>query len=334
MVMSGRSRLRGAIIGTGGIANAHARGYIANGEAVSMVAVCDVAKDRAEAFTEQYGFGTPYSDVAQLLEKERPDVVSICTPNFLHAPLTIQALEAGVNVLCEKPMATTLEDAERMKATAERTGKTLYIGFNHRFIGKFRLAKDLLDSGEFGKLLTARIAIGHGMYERLSKTWFAERSKSGGGTFIDNGVHMLDMLRWYGGSITSVSAQAHRLLMDRGDVEDNAIAVFRLGNGGIASLQCSWTWPPTYTLLFSMICERGTIDLSTDNVIVYRAGAKETETLTPPPLDAAAEQIRHFLAAARGELATFVTPDDGIAAVRAALAAYESSDSGRTVELG
>ncbi len=163
--------------------------------------------------------------------------------------------------------------------------------------------------------------------------WFADRSKSGGGTFIDNGVHMLDMLRWYGGSITSVSAQADRLLMERGDVEDNAIAVFRLGNGGIASLQCSWTWPPKYTLLFHMICERGTIDLSADDVVVFRTGNDAPQTLTPPTIDTAGEQARHFLAAARGEQPPFVSADDGMAAVRVALGAYESSDTGRTISL-
>jgi predicted dehydrogenase len=325
-------RLRVAIIGTGGIANSHARGYLANA-AAEVVAVCDVEAERAQAFAEKYGFGTPYSDPAVLLREEKPDAVSICTPNFLHAPLTILALEAGASVLCEKPMATNLADAERMKDAAQRSGKALYIGFNHRFIGKFRLGKDLLDSGDYGKLLAARIAIGHGDYARLSGMWFADRSKSGGGTFIDNGVHMLDMLRWYGGSITSVSAQAHRLLMERGDVEDNAIAVFRLGNGGIASLQCSWTWPPRYTLLFHMICERGTIDLSGDDVIAFRKGDGEPRTLTPPTIDTAGEQARHFLAAARGETAPFVSADDGIAAVRVALGAYESSDTGRTVAL-
>ena len=327
------ARLRVAIIGTGGIANSHARGYQANTDTADVVAVCDVEEGRAQEFATKYGYPKAYSDVATLLREQRPDAVSICTPNYLHAPLTIQALEAGAGVLCEKPMATTLADAQRMKETAERTGKTLYIGFNHRFIGKFRMGKDLLDSGDYGKLVAARIAVGHGMYERLSQMWFAQRDKSGGGTFIDNGVHMLDMLRWYGGSFTEVSAQAHRLLMTQGDVEDNAIGVFRLGNGGIASLQCSWTWPPTYTLLFHMICERGTIDLSGDSVIVYRAGDEHPQTLTPPEIDTAGEQARHFLAAVRGEQPPFVSADDGIAAVRVALGAYESSNTGRTVKL-
>src|SRR6185312_6414089 len=144
-------------------------------------------------------------------------------------------------------------------------------------------------------------------------------------------VHMLDMLRWYGGSLTTAQAQVKRLKMAQGDVEDNAIAVFQLGNGGMASLQCSWTWPPSYTLLFHMICERGTIDLSGEDVIAYRDGEAARETIQIPPSDNNAQQVAHFLAAARSEEPALVTPDDGIAAVRAALAAYQSSDQGRTV---
>jgi UDP-N-acetylglucosamine 3-dehydrogenase len=326
-------KLRVAIIGTGNIADAHARGFKANAAEAEVVAVCDVDEQRAGEFAAKHDFGTVYTDLTSLLGAEQPDAVSICTPNYLHAPQSIQALESGTHVLCEKPMATNLTDAEAMKAAAEWAGRVLYIGFNHRFIGKFNLAKQLLDSGEYGRLLAARIALGHGMYERLSRTWFGNSALSGGGTLIDNGVHMIDMLRWYGGSITAISAQAHRLLATEGDVEDNAIAVMQLANGGIASLQCSWTWPPKYTLLFSMICEHGTLDLSGNEVVAFKSGDEAPCTLDTPVLDHNAEQVRAFLAAARGDQPPFVTPDDGLAAVRVALSAYESSKTGRTVTL-
>ncbi len=326
-------KMKVAIIGGGGIANSHVGGYKNNSNAAELVAVCDVNEEAAKAFAAKHGIPDVYSDVQKLLAQPEIEAVSICTPNFLHAPLSIQALEAGKNVLCEKPMATTVTDAQKMKATADSTGKVLYIGFNHRFIGKFHLAKTLLDGGEFGRLLVARVAIGHNMYARLDSTWFAQKDRSGGGTFIDNGVHMIDMLRWYGGSITSVSGQAHGLKLKQGDVEDNAIGLFTLGNGGMASLQCSWTWPGGYSLLFHMICENGTIDLSTNDVIVQRTGSEESETLTPPPMDAWSEEVKHFLAASRGEEAPFVRPDDGIEAVKVAVACYESSSTGRTVQL-
>ena len=325
------TKQRVAIIGTGNIARSHANGYTANADAAELVAVADVDEGRARAFAEQYGIGATYRDAGELLAHARPDAVSICTPNYLHAPLSIQALEAGAAVLCEKPMATSVADAERMAQAAERRGRTLYIGFNHRFIPKFAKGKELLEGGEYGKLLVCRIAIGHGMWEQLGRMWFAQRRLAGGGTLIDNGVHMLDMLRWYGGSITSAQAQTKRLKLTEGDVEDNAIALFQLGTGGMASLQCSWTWPPHYTLLFHMICEHGTIDLSGDEVVAYHVGDEGPRAIPLPRRDPNAEQIAHFLAAARGEERPFVTPADGIAAVRAALAAYESSATGRQV---
>ena len=326
-----RPRMRVAIIGTGSIAERHVAGYHANADAAEVVAVCDVDGDRARTFAKRHNVRHAYTDAAELLDEQRPEAVSICTPNYLHAPQTIMALEAGASVLCEKPMATTLDDAKAMRTAAARADRVLYIGFNHRFIGKFNLAKRLLDSGDFGRLLVARIAIGHGMYERLSTTWFGDRTRSGGGTFIDNGVHMLDLLRWYGDRIASISAHAHRLLVQSGDVEDNAIAVMQLGNGGMASLQCSWTWPPLYTMQFHMICERGTIDLGGDDVVTFRTGDKAPRVTASPAMNAHAEQVRHFLAAARGEEKPFVTPDDGLSAVRVALGAYESSNTGRTV---
>ncbi len=327
------NKQRVAIIGTGNIARAHANAYRANAAVAEVVAVADVDLPRAQAFAQQHSVSAAFGDASAMLRAIQPDAVSVCAPNYLHEPLSVACLEAGAAVLCEKPMSTSLEGAQRMKAASERTGKTLYIGFNHRFIGKFARAKEMLDGGTYGKMLVCRIAIGHGMFERLGQMWFAHKELSGGGTLIDNGVHMLDMLRWYGGSIVSAQAQVKRLRLTTGDVEDNAIAVFELGNGGIASLQCSWTWPPSYTLLFSMICERGTIDLSTNDVISYLEGDAAPVTTVIPPTDNNALQIKHFLGAARGEEPSFVTPDDGIAAVRAALASYTSSDEGRTVKL-
>jgi predicted dehydrogenase len=251
----------------------------------------------------------------------------------LHASQTIQSLQAGAHVFCEKPMATTLDDAHRMKEAAEHAGKILYIGFNHRLMGRFQLGKQMIDDGTLGRLLVARIFAGHDSYQRLSKIWFGDRARSGGGTLLDNGIHMLDMLRWYGGGTSEVCAQVGRLVVTEGDVEDNAIALFRLGTGGMASLQCSWTCPPEYRVLFHMICEHGAVDLSTDEVVISRHGAGESEIITAPPINSYTAQVGRFLAALRGEEPPFVTADDGIAVQKAVIGAYESSETGRTVAL-
>src|SRR5690349_6216632 len=121
------SKLRVGIIGTGGIANAHAGGYKGNLDKADLVAVCDVREDAATAFKERHGFREVWTDYHKLLESDHVDCVSVCTPNFLHAPVSIEALQNGKHVLCEKPMATSVADAEKMKAASEASGKVLYI---------------------------------------------------------------------------------------------------------------------------------------------------------------------------------------------------------------
>jgi predicted dehydrogenase len=325
------AKLRVGIIGTGGIANAHAGGYKGNLDKCELAVVCDVREDAARAFAERHGFAEVVTDYHALLASDKVDCVSVCTPNFLHAPVSIEALQNGKHVLCEKPMATSVADAEKMKAAAEASGKVLYIGFNHRFIGNFHTGKKMIE--RLGKPIAMRVAVGHGSYDRLQKTWFGQKEKSGGGTLIDNGVHMIDMIRYYFGPIESVQGQVSRVLITEGDVEDNGFALYKLANGAIASLQCSWTWPGGYHLLFEAICENGTLKLDEGKCEVFDNSLPGKILPDVPNMDSWREETGHFLRAAAGEIPPFVTPDDGIAAVKAAVGAYESSETGQAVRI-
>lgn len=325
-------KLRVGIIGTGGIANSHARGYKANVDKAELVAVCDIVEESARSFAERHGFAEVFTDYKELLASGKVDCVSVCTPNYLHSPVSIEALRQGVHVLCEKPMATTIPDAEQMVPEAEKSGKVLYIGFNHRFIPNFYKGKEVVES-RLGKLLAARVAVGHGMALRLQETWFAEKAKSGGGTLIDNGVHMIDMLRWYFGDIVEISAQTSRMVISKGDVEDNAIAIFRLAGGASASLQCSWTWWGGYHLYFEAICEKGVLTLDSGKCILYDTSQDHSTELELPSMDPWQEEISHFLEACAGLKPPFVTPQDGLEAVKVAVSAYESDRSGRALRI-
>jgi len=132
------------IIGTGGIANSHAQGYLVNRDMCELTAVCDIDKERVKAYAERHSVKNIYTDYGKMLKSDVVDAVSVCLPNNLHATATLDALAAGKHVLCEKPMATTVQDAEKMAQEAERTGLVLYIGFNHRFIARFLRARRLL----------------------------------------------------------------------------------------------------------------------------------------------------------------------------------------------
>jgi predicted dehydrogenase len=184
-----------------------------------------------------------------------------------------------------------------------------------------------------GKPVALRVAVGHGGYRGLQKTWFGQKEKSGGGTLIDNGVHMIDMIRWYFGPIESAQGQVSRVLITEGDVEDNGFALYKLANGAIASLQCSWTWPGGYHLLFEAICENGTLRLDEGKCEVFDNTLPGKLLPDVPNMDSWKEETGHFLRAAALEIPPFVTPEDGLAAVKAAVGAYESSEKGTSVKI-
>lgn len=123
-----------------------------------IIAVCDIVPDRANAAAQRYG-AQAYTDYIELLKNEEIEAISVCTPNYLHARITVAALEAGKHVLCEKPMATSLTDAEKMNEAAAKSGKILMIGHNQRFVPSHQKAKQLIESGEVGKVYSFRTAL-------------------------------------------------------------------------------------------------------------------------------------------------------------------------------
>ena len=198
-------KLRAAIVGCGGIARSHANGYTVCPD-TEIVALCDLLPEKAQKFAEEHCPGaTPkiYTDYHEMFAKENLDAVSVTTWNSEHAPITIAALEAGINVLCEKPMAMNTADAEKMKAAAEKSGKLLQIGFVRRYENTTRHIQNLIRDGFMGDLYYAKA-----QYLRRNGCpggWFADKSFSGGGPLIDLGVHVIDLVRYLAGGPKPVS---------------------------------------------------------------------------------------------------------------------------------
>jgi len=319
------------IIGTGGIANSHALGYLTNRDVCELTAVCDIDKEKVKAFAERHGVKKTYTDYGKMLKSDVVDAVSVCLPNNLHATATLDALAAGKHVLCEKPMATTVQEAEKMAQEAARTGLVLYIGFNHRFIASFFKGKEIAE--KLGPPIALRIAYGHTLAESLAERWFSKKAVSGGGTLLDNGVHMIDMTRWYFGEVSEVSAQVGKYVLPKGDVEDNAIILLRLRNGAIASLQFSWSWWGATGLEFEALCTNGTLTIEGSRLSYYKREAQTWVIPDLPRMDGWKEETRHFVEAVAEGREPFVTPKDGLQALKIALAAYESCQTGKTIKL-
>ena len=240
------------VIGCGKIAQVrHIPEYADNADC-KIVGLFDINLDRAKELAEKYD-AIAYDSVEALLANEEIDAVSICTSNATHASITIDALKAGKDVLCEKPMAITLEECEAMVATAKETGKKLMIGQNQRLAKAHEVAKELISAGKLGKILTFRTAFGHGGPETWSvdpgkNTWFFDKKKAAMGAMADLGIHKTDLIQYLLGSKV-VATQATLTTLDKKGaddqligVDDNAICLYTMANGSIGTMTASWTY--------------------------------------------------------------------------------------------
>lgn len=190
--------LKLAIVGCGSIAHLHADSYKKLGDRVEFTACCDIDEEKAKRFAERFGFAKYYTDERQMFAENRIDAVSVCTWNAAHKECTIIALEAGANVMCEKPMAMNTAEALEMKAAAEKAGKLLMIGFVRRHGNDAATALDFIQKGYLGDIYYVKAS-----YLRRAGfpgNWFGDKAYSGGGPLIDLGVHVIDLSRYLMGN--------------------------------------------------------------------------------------------------------------------------------------
>lgn len=236
------------VIGCGKITQVrHAPEYADNPDC-QLTAWFDAVGERAEDMAKLYG-GTAYKSVDELLASG-VDAVSVCVANADHANTAVRALEAGCNVLCEKPMATTIEDCERMIQAAKKSGKRLLIGHNQRFAKAHIEARRMIQSGEIGKVLTFHTMFGHPGPENWTgqkNSWFFDKSRAAFGSLADLGIHKTDLMHFLlGDPIISVSAIAGAVDKKYPDgkpinVDDNALCLYRTKSGVIGQMHVSWT---------------------------------------------------------------------------------------------
>ena len=240
------------IIGCGKIAQVrHIPEYTANPD-TEVYGFYDLNLARAEELAKKYG-GKAYASYEELLAAPEIEAVSVCVANHAHAEISIAALKAGKHVLCEKPMAITLEECEAMVAAAKESGKYLMIGQNQRLAKAHMKARELIRQGAIGKVLTFRTIFGHGGPETWSvdpgkNTWFFDKTKAAMGAMADLGIHKTDMIQ-YVLDTKIVKTQAVLTTLDKRDatgqligVDDNAICIYQMENGVIGTMTASWTY--------------------------------------------------------------------------------------------
>ena len=229
-------RFRAGLIGCGGIARAHMRGY-RQLEGVEVVAAAEIDADRLRPFADTWNIPGRYTDYQVMLEQESLDIVSVCTPPFVHCAPTVACAESGVRgILCEKPMAMNLSEADQMLEACERAGTRLQIDHVYRFERNFQKVKELVEGGAIGDLIViSGKCVGP---PRRSEHWNGQYRFGGGGWLMAQGTHLFDLFRLYGGDPVWCFANVERWRPGV-TIEDAAIGLFGLQSGVKAFFEVS-----------------------------------------------------------------------------------------------
>jgi len=325
--------LRIGLIGVGGIAQMHRDGYVAAG--ADVVALADVHAPTLAARATSWGVARTYADYHEMLRAGDLDAVSICAPTAVHHPATLAAAAAGVHVLCEKPIALDLGQADAMIDACRRAGVVLTINHQLRSHGAATLARRMLAAGDLGAISHVRLRQAHDWAGAATVgPSFATRAVAGGGTLLDNGCHLMDLARFIGGDVDEVFARVARRKFDV-EVEDTAHVSLGFASGAIGTVEVAWTgtgWEEGWWIYGS----EGALEYSnrTGEPLlrhVHRTSPGTTwgETdVTVHRFAGASPHARHvraFVDAVRGEREVACSGEDGREAVRLVLASYESA---------
>ncbi len=336
------------VIGCGKIAQVRHLPEYAGNEQAELAGYYDFTLERTKEIAAQYG-GIAYESIDELLANPEIDAVSVCTANASHAEITIKALRAGKNVLCEKPMAVTLEDCEEMVRVAEEENKVLMIGQNQRLAKAHVKAKELLEQEIIGDVITFKTTFGHGGPETWSITpgknsWFFDKKRAVMGAMADLGVHKTDLIQ-YLLEQNVVQTTAKITTLDKRDangnligVDDNAICIYKMKNGVIGTMTASWTYygaEDNSTILYGT---KGIMKIY-DNPefaieVVLSDGSKiyfDVEQIQTNDNQTKSGIIDAFVESLGEETECLISGKSVLAAMRAVFASLESSETGKTV---
>jgi predicted dehydrogenase len=335
------------IIGAGWITRmCHLPGYAKAG--ADVVAICDVNPAPAEKLAKQYGVPKVYGNWHEMIVEEKPDVVSVCLPNTLHREPTLFALQSGAHVLCEKPLATSVDEAREMYFAAKSAKRHLMSAQNWRWEAGSAAIRRIAAAGELGDIYYAEATA----LRRMGiPTWgvFHQKQFSHGGALLDVGVHMLDLAVWLMGNPRPVRVSAKtqrkfgtrpeiaRMLRsawdpEKFDVEDFAVALVHFDNDATLLLRTSWaTHIDAETFSVRLVGTEGGATTTPPMVYHNRQGIPADDKLQLQQVSSYEREIAHWLKVVNGEAEPMVTPEETLNVQRIIDAAYRSSDEGREI---
>jgi predicted dehydrogenase len=358
------SRLRAAVIGLGWAGQQHMAAYAALPD-VDLVGLAGLEAERLRELGEQFGVSPEqrFTGWQDLLQNTELDVLSVAAPTTLHRPIGVAALEAGIHVLSEKPLAENAAMARELVAAAVRNDRVLDVSFNHRRRGVVKALKQLIDGGELGPIYYVKAGWVRRQGIPTLGSWFTRRATAGGGPLMDLGVHMLDIVlhllgepevrtataatyaefgpRGRGGSVSTTMSKTG-VADGEFDVEDLSTAFLRLAGGATLLLECSWAqWVPEDLCYVTVYGADGGAGIEwvpatpKRSLTVWTERAGQPEVLRPPlpPDGEHAESVADFLAEVRSPSNPPMRGQVALALAEVVDACYASATAGQEVPI-
>ncbi|NLX11128.1 MAG: Gfo/Idh/MocA family oxidoreductase [Chloroflexi bacterium] len=328
--------LRVGLIGAGFMGTFHAAGW--SRTPAGLAGINSFYPDRGEALARRYG-ARLYESLDALLDAV--DVLDVCTPTYLHHEMVLKAAAAGKHVICEKPLARTISQAEEMILACREAGVKLLVGHVVRFFPQYAQAKAIVSGGEIGRVGVIRLTRASSHPERPYDNWFLDPARSGG-MMLDLMLHDFDYARWIAGEVESVFAKKVSSHYP-GVPGDYGLAILRHTDGALSHIEGGWVYPPPmFRTSLEIAGEHGLIELPAEGSQPLGLYLHRTEgddpvikgvPLSPLAEDPYTTELRHFYDVLVHDVTPRITAEDALAALRIAFAAIRSAETGRRVAL-
>ncbi|MBQ6528261.1 MAG: Gfo/Idh/MocA family oxidoreductase [Clostridia bacterium] len=341
--------IRVAIVGTGGIAHEHMKAYLTLKDRCEVVALVDIIPGKARRFMEEFGLSCDtYEDHLDILPRQDIDLVDVCTPPYVHAQISINAMRSGKNVVCEKPMAASLEECDAVLKARDESGMKLSIIAQNRFRKPIRDLKAMLDSGIAGPVRHAQIDSfwwrAHNYYDLW---WRGTWEKEGGGCTLNHAVHHIDMLGWMMGLPNRITSVLANTAHDNAEVEDLSVSVMEYP-GALATVtasvvhhgedqklvfQCEKARIAAPYDVFCSIPQPNAFPLKTPDEAFEKKMSDFLATLPPLRYEHHTGQLDNVLTAIETDGPVAITGEDGRRTIELITAIYKSGSTHQPVEL-
>jgi len=336
------------VVGASNMAMNHIQS-VANHPKLELVAICDRMEDRLSKAGQKYEYATLYNNLTDFLADDRIEAVVLCVPDPYHAEMTEAALAAGKHVLCEKPMALSIEECERMRDAEKKYGKKLMVGQICRYTPSFKLTKELIDRGEIGELFYVESEYAHDyMNVKGTNNWRMDPRRE---PYLGGGCHAVDLLRWIAGDPTEITAYSNHKCLTDWPVNDCTISILRFPNDVLGKVFVSIGCKRNYTMRSVFYGTKGTIicDNTSPHITIFKDSLanvdsifteqfEETKRLPiylPVSLDNhnTYQELESFADSILNDTPVSCSAYDGERTVTVCLSAMESARSGKPVEI-